>query len=445
MTDTPFSGTSVQFRIYYSAIVAAGVGLAYAFFPSLRPASWTTLAWWAALVAVADTSAIRLPGGRAYIAVSSSLDYAAIALFGPAAAALISVVSTFVTQLVISRRPLHKVLFNAALFVVMITVSGRVFYLFGGAEADTLLKLMLPLGICGVTYFVINTAGVSFVVGLSQGENPWRVWQGTYGWTLLHLVAFVPLGALIVVVFTAAGLPGVSLFLLPLLLARYTFKLYTDLRQEHIDTIRVLTSAIDASDPFTKGHSERVAAYATSIARAMGLSEQRVMTVEYASLIHDMGKIALQHDILLKPGALTPEEWELMKAHPETGAKIVSGLKFLKGAREAVLYHHERFDGKGYPRGLAGEEIPLEARIVKVADAFDAMMSSRPYRASLGLQKAMRELRAGSGSEFDPAVVTVFLQLLEDGRVSVPTTSADDAIASPPASERRCEAESSQS
>jgi hypothetical protein len=419
MKQNPFRGTPVRFRLYYASIVTGGLVLAYVFITRVHPASWITLGWWVLFVVAADISAIQMPGGRAYIAVSSSLDYAAIALFGPAAAALIAVLSTLVTQLVIARRPVHKVLFNICLFVVVSVASGGVFKFFGGETAGSLGRLMLPLGMCGLVYFITNTVGVSLVVAFSQRENPWRVWQGTYSWTLTHLLAFVPLGALIVVVFKEAGLPGVALFLLPLLLARYTFKLYVDMRQEHIDTIRALTSAIDASDPFTRGHSQRVTKYSVAIARELGLSEQRVLTIEYASLIHDMGKIGLQHDILLKPGALTDEEWVLMKTHPETGARIVSDLHFLKGARDAVLYHHERYDGRGYPMGLAGDDIPLEARIVKVADAFDAMMSSRPYRESLGLDKAMAELQRGRGTEFDPRVVDVFLRLIREGGVEL--------------------------
>jgi hypothetical protein len=423
MRAQPFIGTPLSFRLYYGAVVVAGLTLAYMFLPGIRPDSWFTVMWWILFIVAADLSAILLPGGRAYIAVSSSLDYAAIAIFGPPAAALISVISTVTTQLVISRRPPQKVLFNVCLFIVTIMLAGLAFILLGGPEADSLLSLMLPMGVCGVVYFVANTGGVSLVVGLSERESPWRVWQRTYAWTLTHLIAFVPLGALIVVVFNIVGLPGVALFLLPLLLARYTFKLYTDMRQEHIDTVRALTSAIDASDPFTKGHSERVTEYATAIAREMGLSEQRVLTIEYASLIHDMGKIALQHGILLKPGKLTEEEWQKMREHPQTGANIVSDLHFLRGAREVVLYHHERYDGGGYPVGLTGENIPLEARIVKVADAFDAMMSSRPYRAALGLEKALGELERGRGTEFDPDVVDAFARIVREGRIRLQESS----------------------
>jgi hypothetical protein len=335
------------------------------------------------------------------------------------AAALVSVVSTVTTQLVIARRPVHKVLFNVCLFVVTIMAAGAVFQVLGGPSASSLLSLMLPLGACGLVYFAVNTGIVSTVIGLSEGKHPWRVWQLTYVWTLVHLVAFVPLGALIVVVFREVGLPGVALFLLPLLLARYTFKLYTDMRREHFETVRALASAIDASDPHTRGHSERVTKYSIAIAREMGLSELRVQTIEYAGLLHDMGKIGIQHDILLKPGALSEEEWKLMREHPATGARIVSDLHFLKGAKGVVRFHHERYDGTGYPDGLCGEEIPLEARIVKVADAFDAMRSNRPYRRALSLPDALEELRRGRGTEFDPRVVDALLALVSEGRVEL--------------------------
>lgn len=419
MASNPFAGTSWSFRLFYGGVVAVGVALVIIFFPGMRPDNWATLAWWALFIVAADVSAIRLPGDTAYIAVSSSLDYAAIALFGPVAAALVSVVSTVTTQLAIGRRPPHKVLFNVCLFVATVMAAGLVFQLLGGPQSSSLLGLMLPLGACGLTYFIVNTGVVSTIIGLSQGKHPWRVWQLTYVWTLVHLIAFVPLGALIIVVFNVVGLPGVALFLLPLLLARYTFKLYTDMRREHFETVRALASAIDASDPHTRGHSERVTSYSIAIAREMGLSELRVQTIEYASLLHDMGKVGIQHDILLKPGALSEEEWKLMKEHPATGARIVSDLHFLKGAQGVVRSHHERFDGLGYPDGLVGEAIPLEARIVKVADAFDAMRSDRPYRRALSLSDALAELQGGIGTEFDPRVVRAFLTLVREDRVAL--------------------------
>lgn len=414
----PFHGTSFSFKLYYSFIVALGVFLAMRFFPEVRIESWGPLLWWLGFSILADLNPILLPGSRAYITVSSALDYAAIVVFGPVVAAMISTISTVATSLTTSRKTApHKVLFNACLFIVTIMASGFVFRLAGGQPTPDVSKLVLPMIACGITYFLIDTFGVSIIVALSQQLNAWRIWQRTYLWTTItHLVGFVPLGAIIVVIFMHIGIPGVALFLVPLMLARYSFKLYTDMREVHIETVKALTSAIDASDPFTRGHSERVTAYSVAIAREMRLSERRIQAIEYAGFLHDMGKIGIQHDILLKPGALDEAEWKAMRTHPEVGARIVSDLDFLRGAREVVLHHHERFDGKGYPAGLAGEAIPLEARIAKVADAFDAMMSDRPYRASLGLEKALDELRRGKGSEFDPKVVDAFIPLIEQGK-----------------------------
>lgn len=417
MKKHPFTGTSVGFRVYYACVVVVGALLAYAFFPGLRLASWPALVWWVIFITVADLNPIQLPRAHADITVSSTLDYAAIALFGPAGAALIEVLSTAFTELAVGRRSPHKVVFNICLLVITIMTAGWAFQALGGAEADTLGELLPPLGACALVYYILNTGGVSLIVALSEGLNAWRVWQRTYVWTLTHLVAFVPLGALVVIVYRNVGIAGVALFLLPLLLARYSFKLYAEMREVHIETVRALTSAIDASDPFTKGHSERVTQYAVAIAREMGLSERRIEALEYAGFLHDMGKIGLQHDILLKPGRLSEDEWEAMRQHPTVGAKIVSDLHFLSQAKAVVLHHHERYDGGGYPSGLAGTEIPLEARIVKVADAFDAMMSDRPYRSPLGLEKAIDELRNGKGTEFDPEVVDAFLRLVQRGEI----------------------------
>ncbi len=419
-TASPFEGTTVWFRLYYFLIVGLGLVLAVWKFPTVHVDSWAPVLWWLLFAFAAELSPITLPGSSAYITVSSALDYAAIVIFGPVVAAIISTIVTVAASA--AKQPMYKVLFNASLFIVMIFAAGFVFEKAGGYLTPNVTELILPLAACGATYFLVDTFGVSFVISLIQHTNPWRVWQRTYLWTTAtHLVGFVPLGAIMVVIYLHVGIPGVALFLFPLMLARYSFKLYMDMREAHMNTVRALTSAIDASDPFTSGHSERVTEYSTSIARRMGLSERRVLIVEYASLLHDMGKIAIQHDVLLKPGKLSDDEWKEMRTHPETGARIVSDLHFLKGAREVVLYHHERCDGKGYPDGLEGSEIPLEASIVKVADAFDAMTSDRPYRRGLDTDVALEELRQGRGTDFDARVVDVFLKLISDGGVEVRT------------------------
>jgi len=190
-------------------------------------------------------------------------------------------------------------------------------------------------------------------------------------------------------------------------------ELYKHMQDTYLGTIQTLARAIDAKDPHTKGHSDRVTRYAVKIAREMKLSESAIRNIEYAALIHDIGKIGIQERILAKKGKLSGTEYEVLKMHPLIGESIITPVKFLNGIAPLILYHHECFDGKGYLEGLRGEGIPLGARIISVADAFDAMTSYRPYRKALNNEEARRELEKESGKKFDPQVVRAFLKVLE--------------------------------
>ena len=186
------------------------------------------------------------------------------------------------------------------------------------------------------------------------------------------------------------------------------------MREAHINTVAALTSALDASDPFTHGHSFRVSRYALIIARVMGMSARDLEMLEYSALLHDIGKIAIQNDVLLKVGPLTEEEWRSLRSHPNIGADIVEQLKFLDEAAHIIRCHHERPDGSGYPRGLKGEAVPLGARILNVVDAFDAMTSDRPYRKALPIGKVIKELRTYRGTQFDAQVTDILLDMYEN-------------------------------
>ncbi|MEX2186219.1 MAG: HD domain-containing phosphohydrolase [Pirellulales bacterium] len=180
--------------------------------------------------------------------------------------------------------------------------------------------------------------------------------------------------------------------------------------------VRALTSAIDAKDPYTCGHSDRVARVAERIAKHLGLDQRTLHTIYLSGLLHDIGKIGINDEVLRKPGPLTPEEFEHIKTHPELGYKILVDLNELDEVLPVVLHHHENWDGKGYPHGLASEETPLLARIVAVADAFDAMGSDRPYREGMPDEKVDAILRAGGGKQWDPQVVEAFFAVREDIR-----------------------------
>jgi len=196
-------------------------------------------------------------------------------------------------------------------------------------------------------------------------------------------------------------------------------RLFKDLQETYLATVRVLVSTIEAKDPYTHGHTERVAQYAVGIAKAMDFSQDEIQTIQLGAFLHDIGKLHTSDSILHKPGALTDEEWRLVKAHPVRGAQMLQGVKFLEKATDLVRHHHERVDGKGYPDGLRGDEITIGAKIVNVADAFDAMTTDRPYRAGLTMDQAIAQFEEKAGTQFAAEVVEVLVRSLREGRMRV--------------------------
>jgi response regulator RpfG family c-di-GMP phosphodiesterase len=190
----------------------------------------------------------------------------------------------------------------------------------------------------------------------------------------------------------------------------------TELRTAYIQTIRALAEAIDAKDAYTRGHSERVAVYASRLGNQMGLRKEMIERIYFAGLLHDVGKIGIPDAIITKPDRLTVEEYEEIKRHPEIGAKILEPVEFLSSIVPCVRHHHEWYDGcqSGYPERLAGDQIPLPSRVILVADTVEAMTSDRPYRKALSIDVVVAELHKYSGTQFDPVVVDAFLRLLEE-------------------------------
>jgi putative nucleotidyltransferase with HDIG domain len=193
-----------------------------------------------------------------------------------------------------------------------------------------------------------------------------------------------------------------------------TRDLQEEVRRSYRATLEALLAALDTRDTETEGHSERVAAYTMLIAQQLNLPEAELQHIEHGALLHDIGKIGVPDHILYKPGPLTPEEWEVMKQHPVIGYKMCMKIEMLRPAAPIVLHHHERWDGRGYPYGLNGAEIPLGARIFAIADTLDAMTSDRPYRKALSFAQAREEIERCAGSQFDPELVRVFLELPEE-------------------------------
>ncbi|MBI3539823.1 MAG: HD-GYP domain-containing protein, partial [Candidatus Eisenbacteria bacterium] len=373
-------------------------------------------------------TAVPLPGGG-YVSVGAVLDLACLIILGPVVTAWLNVVATLLTQLVVLRKPLVKVVHNMAIFGLTAFAAGFAFIAAGGRPGSLDLRRDLPaLLACGAVYFLCNSVFVSTVIGLTTGPSIWRSWQRTFLNGLLHHLSFIALGTLIAVVYLGAGPVALVLFAIPFLVARHSFQLYVEIRTDLKDFVRALAEVLEEVDPYTRQHSVRVSVYAVRIARGLRMSEREVDEVEYAALVHDLGKIGPHHQhILQKPGSLSHEEQRTLRGHPAAGAEIVSRVRALRRPAEIVRSHHERPDGRGYPFGLMSRDVPLGARILNVADAFDAMTSDRPYRRALSVDSALRELKQGAGTQFDRDVVECVLRLQAAGQFPlVPSPSSEE-------------------
>jgi putative nucleotidyltransferase with HDIG domain len=404
--------------LYYLLVVLGGIAVMGRSVPLLAAAPLGLCALWMALLLVTDAAPVNLPGGG-YITASSAVDFAGILVIGAAPMAAVEFAGTLILHLAVHRRPPHKVLFNASAFALTVLAAGSVYRALGGTTGAVPVfpGCLIPLVGMGITYYVFNTTLVSLVIGLSEGRAPWRVWQVNYAGTGLHLVAALPFGAALAVVTYALGVWGVLLFVLPLLLARYSFKLYLETKQDLLEFAGVLAGVIDEFDPYTCLHSQRVSRYAAQLARELGAAEREIERAATSGLLHDIGKIAVsQRDIVQKPGPLTPEERARVCLHADLGADILGRVRAFRPLAPLVRYHHERMDGRGYHR-LPGREVPTVARVVMVADAFDAMTTDRVYRRAMGLERALRELDRHAGTQFDRRVVAALHRLVERGEI----------------------------
>ncbi len=196
-------------------------------------------------------------------------------------------------------------------------------------------------------------------------------------------------------------------------------RLYKELQDTYVATIKAFVNTIEAKDPYTRGHTERVAEYATAIAEELGFPPEAIETVRFGAILHDIGKLGVYEQILWKPTELDEDEWKIVKSHPEMGATILGGIRFLEKAIDVVRHHHERLDGKGYPDALQGDALSLNARIVCVADSFDAMTSERPYRDALNVKDAIAQMERKTGTQFDPKVVAAFKKLITEGSICI--------------------------
>lgn len=408
----------LKLKIFIGTITVSAIALFIYLVPSLLSLSniWLVLIFFLAISVFAEFIPVDLPMAGS-ITIGFPIDFVIILVYGPALAMLITAISAIISEALEKKTSWYKVIFNASQYALSVGVAGLTYQFVGGVVGfQNFFKFALPAALCALSYCVVNSILVAMVISLSQETKLTTVWRVNIKEMIPSYLAEAPMGFIMAIVYVEVGIIGILLFFLPLLLARRSFELYTKMRKVYLDTIRALAAAIDAKDPYTKGHSERVADISVALAQELNLSGRDIESIEYTALLHDIGKIGIADNILGKNSSLTNKEFDKIKEHTVMGAKIIEPVDFLKNSYKAIYHHHEKYNGKGYPDGIKSEKIPILARIIAVADAYDAMSSDRPYRKKLSHNKILRELEEQSGKQFDPEVVKAFNSFLDRER-----------------------------
>jgi len=374
---------------------------------------YTLLLVFCLLSAIAETFLIPLPKVGA-ISVSFALIFSAILLTNPLNTAIIAATGVALRcpyvdgrgRVNIFNNPIYKTIFNISQYIINTGMAG-IAYVAVDKAIDVGFVFYNPIAGTAalIVYILLNTFFMSELMAILLKEKMSNMWKNSFYGLLVNIVLVSLLGIVIAFSCDSYGIGGILLFFIPLLFARYTFKLYIDMRKNYFDTMNVLVRAIEASDPYTSGHSMRVSAYSEGIAIKLGLPQGKIDLIKSAALLHDIGKIGIDKKILNKTGKLDKEEFDTIKTHPVLGATIISDLSYLANITEIIRHHHERNDGRGYPDGLSHANIPLETSILTIADSFDAMTTNRPYRHSLSLDTALSEIKINAGTQFNPDIV----------------------------------------
>jgi diguanylate cyclase (GGDEF)-like protein len=429
---------STRFRIAVGLVGIAGVMAGVAAALAGGSGDLLGLAALIALVAVGQALAVEvLDQGTISLTAVGSL--AGAAMFGPRVALPIAL-AVCVVDWSARRGKLHKTMFNVGV-IVLSSIAGALVYtlLPGGAWL-----FVVGGALAGATYYAVNIGLLTTVIALETTERWTQTFRERFAWLLPHYLVYGVVGAMVALAYDVAGVLALLVFALPLILVRKAQLDYIEHTEENVGRLREaaetierqnesltqanvllrdrateamesLAAAVDARDTYTAGHSRRVQEIAVAIGRDLDLDGPELESLSFAALFHDVGKLAVPDALLLKSGPLDDQEWWVVRRHAEEGERIIGHLGFLSDATPAIRHHHEHFDGSGYPDGLSGHGIPLGARILHVADAFDSMITTRVYRAARSLDDALDELRRGSGSQFCPTCVVTLEKLIAAG------------------------------
>ncbi len=417
-------------RFYVSAVAAIGLPLgAYCVYTIGHDHIPREFLIFAALTLLSGRFTLKVPSVEAHFSPSEMFVFASVLLFGPEAGAITLAADSV---LIAWQRKLTAVqtLFNFANLILSVWISGKLFFFFAGV--DPLFSamapsgaLILPLLVLSFAYFIVNSGLTATAIALAKKRSPVKVWLEHFLWLGPGYAAGACVALLLVVALHMVHFSALVL-IPPLLLVFYitmrsSFGRVEDakghviaLNRLYLSTVETLATAIDAKDEVTHGHIRRVQVAALALAREIGITDDNTLqAIEAAALLHDTGKIAVPEHILNKPGKLTPAEFEKMKLHAPIGAEILSAIDFPYPVVPIVRHHHENWDGTGYPDRIAGEAIPIGARILSVVDCFDALTSDRPYRRRMSDADALAILMERRGTMYDPAIVDTFVRVYQ--------------------------------
>ena len=415
--------------LYIGAVVVSAVVLvARGPFAGLR---WQYVVFLGILVIVSESRATQLRKGQLTWSPSSAAMLASVVLAGPVGAAIVGAC----TALGLRRGPsiLQRV-FNTAMYALSAYLAGRAFLALGGhvglPDEKSFPGIIAPFAGAALVLVVANHGLLSGVLWLTRPPDgtPSGVGVGLSGRLLLSDLGYAAYGLLIAALWSVVGFFAPLLVLIPLFVARWAVAQFAEQQKAYEATVGALCQAVETKDFYTRGHSDRVSRGSVMIAREIGMRGERVEAIRYAGMLHDVGKLGVPTKVLQKTGKLTEEEYAAIQLHPMRGLDIVREIGFLDEALAGIMHHHERIDGRGYPMGLAGDEIPEFARVLAVADAFDSMTSTRSYRGARPVAEAIEELRKWSGTQFDPAFVDAFVAALkrEGWQRPEPVIATDD-------------------
>ena len=386
------------------------------------------------LGAVAQRNLIMLFRSSA-ISMSFAVMTSSYVLFGPAAALWVVLVVAATNTFTPTTNPIRKALFNFGQLAVSTTVAAAAYQLVGGAvPPGTIASTVIAVAIASVLSFLVNSTLTAAIIALTSDARFGSVWIQNFSWMPINYLATAVNGAALALAYQALGVFGAAIFVLPLGVAWYSFRLYVarsrEVRAEndklsqlnrlfqnsnmgladaHLSMVGALLGSLEAKSAAGVGHLAATVYRSVKVAKRLGLDETSVKAVQLGALFHDLGNIGIPDTILQKPDRLSDQEWAEIRSHPIIGASLLAHVPDLDHIRPIILAHHERFDGTGYPNRLRGALIPLAAQIIAVADAYESMTAVRPYRRAVTPEVAIAELQSVAGKQFDPAVVSAFI------------------------------------